>query len=274
MKRDIHYKIQLNNGVEIPQFGLGVYLTKPSECVNACLWAFEAGYRHIDTASMYGNEKQVGEAVRNSGLRREEIFVTTKLWNDDHGIDKTLKAFEKSLKKFKMDYLDLYLIHWPGTNKRKEAWKALEKIYESGRCRAIGVSNYMKHHFEELFTYANIIPAVNQCEFHPFLYLNDLLKYCSQHKIAFEGYSPLARMRRDNNPVIKEMTEKYSKSYAQIMIKWSLQHNVITIPKSSNRDRIITNADVFDFEISDEDMNLLNSLDEGLHTAWNPMRVQ
>jgi methylglyoxal/glyoxal reductase len=274
MKRDIYFKIKLNNGVEIPQFGLGVYLTKPSECVNSCLWSFEAGYRHIDTASMYGNENEVGEAVRVSGLPREEIFITTKLWNDDHSFDKTLKAFNKSLKKFRLDYIDLYLIHWPGTDKRKEAWKALEKIYESGQCKAIGVSNYMIYHLEELFTYANIIPAVNQCEFHPFLYTKDLLDFCNKNKIAFEGYSPLARMRRHTNHVIKQMSEKYSKNYAQIMIKWSLQHDVITIPKSSVQERIKSNADVFDFEICGEDMTFLNSLDEGLHTAWNPMRVK
>lgn len=273
MKKDINYKIKLNNGIEIPQFGLGVYLTKPSECVNACLRAFEAGYRHIDTASMYGNEKEVGEAVRVSGLPREEIFVTTKLWNDDHGFDKALKAFDKSLKKFGLDYIDLYLIHWPGTDKRKEAWKALEKIYQSGQCKAIGVSNYMIHHVEELFTYANIIPAVNQCEFHPFLYTKDLLDFCNKHKIAFEGYSPLARMRRRNHPAINQVMKKYSKTYSQVLIKWSLQHDVITIPKSSKQERIISNADVFDFEISDEDMELLNSLNEGLHTSWNPMRV-
>ena len=274
MKRDIFYKIKLNNGVEIPQFGLGVYLTKPYECVNTCLCAFEAGYRNIDTASMYGNEKEVGEAVRVSGLPREVIFVTTKLWNDDHGFDKTLKAFNKSLKKFGLDYIDLYLIHWPGTDKRKEAWKALEKIYESGQCKAIGVSNYMIHHLEELFTYANIIPAVNQCEFHPFLYTKDLLDFCNKHKIAFEGYSPLVRMRKQNHPVINQIMEKYSKTYSQVLIKWSLRHDVITIPKSSIPERIISNADVFDFEISEEDMKLLNNLDEGLHTAWNPMRVK
>lgn len=274
MRRDINYKIRLNNGVEIPQFGLGVYLTKPSECVDACLWSFDAGYRHIDTASMYGNEKEVGEAVRRSGIPREEIFVTTKLWNDDHAYEKALRAFNKSLKNFGLDYIDLYLIHWPGTNKRKEAWKAFEKIYESGQCKAIGVSNYMIHHLEELFTYTNVIPAVNQCEFHPFLNTKDLLDFCNKHKIAFEGYSPLVRMRKQNHPVINQIMKKYSKTYSQILIKWSLQNDVITIPKSSKRERIISNADVFNFEISEEDMKLLNSLDEGLHTSWNPMKVE
>lgn len=274
MKRNIEYKIVLNNGIKIPQLGLGVYLTKPSDCIDACLWALEAGYRHIDTASMYGNEKEVGEAVKRSGLKREDIFVTTKLWNDDHDYEKAQKAFDKSLKNLGFDYLDLYLIHWPGTDKRKEAWKALEKIYESGRCKAIGVSNYMIHHLEELFTYANVIPAVNQCEFHTFLYLKDLLEFCKKHNIAFEGYSPLARMRKRNNPVIKQMMDKYSKSYSQIMIKWSLQQDVITIPKSSHRERIYENADVFDFEFSDEDMILLNGLNEEFRTCWNPMKIE
>jgi diketogulonate reductase-like aldo/keto reductase len=274
MKQNIKYKIKLNNGAKIPQLGLGVYLTKPSQCVDACLWAFEAGYRHIDTASMYGNEKEVGEAVKRSGIKREDIFVTTKLWNDDHGYEKAQKAFDKSFKNLGFDYLDLYLIHWPGTAKRKEAWKALEKIYDSGRCRAIGVSNYMIHHLEELFSYANIIPAVNQVEFHPFLYIKSLLDFCKKHKIAFEGYSPLARMKKNDDLLIKKMMRKYSKTYSQIMIKWSLQHDVITIPKSSNRGRILENADVFDYEISDEDMNLLNGLDQSLRTSWNPMRIK
>ncbi len=274
MKRDINYKIKLNNGFEIPQFGLGVYLTKPSRCVNACLSSFEAGYRHIDSASIYGNEKEVGEAVKRSGIPREEIFVTTKLWNDDHGYDKALKAFDKSLKNLCLDYIDLYLIHWPGTDKRKEAWKALENIYESGRCRAIGVSNYMIHHLEELLGYANIIPAVNQVEFHVFLYLKDLLEFCAKHKIALEGYSPLARMKRLDNPIVEQMMKKYSKSYSQIMIKWSLQHGVITIPKSAKRERIFENANVFDFEISNSDMKILNGLDEGLRLSWNPMKIK
>ncbi|MCJ7771718.1 MAG: aldo/keto reductase, partial [Desulfobacterales bacterium] len=255
------------------QFGLGVYITKPSECVYACLSSFEAGYRHIDTASIYGNEKEVGEAVKRSGTPREEIFVTTKLWNDDHSYDKALKAFDKSLKNLGLDYIDLYLIHWPGTDKRKEAWKALENIYESGRCRAIGVSNYMIHHLEELLGYANIIPAVNQVEFHAFLYLKDLLEFCAKHKIALEGYSPLARMKRLNNHVVEQMMKKYSKSYSQIMIKWSLQNDVITIPKSAKRERIFENANVFDFEISDKDMGVLNGLDEGLRLSWDPTTI-
>ena len=169
MKKDINYKMKMNNGIEIPQFGLGVYLTKSgSECINAVTWALEAGYKHIDTAKAYGNEKEVGEAVRNSGIKREELFITTKLWNEDHGYDDALKAFDKSLKTLNVDYIDLYLIHWPVKGKRKDSWKAFEKIYESGYCKSIGVSNYQINHLEELFSYANIIPVINQVEFSPY----------------------------------------------------------------------------------------------------------
>lgn len=274
MKKDINYKITLNNGTEIPQLGLGVYLTRPSECADVCKWSFEAGYRHIDTASMYGNEREVGKAIKHTEIPRNEIFVTTKLWNDDHAYEKALKAFDKSIKNLGLDYIDLYLIHWPGTDKRREAWKALEKIYESGQARAIGVSNYMIHHLKELFTYANIIPAVNQVEFHAFLYLKELLEFCKNNKIAFEGYSPLAKMKRRDDPVVTKLMEKYGKSYAQIMIRWSLQHGVITIPKSAARERIYENADVFDFEISGDDMNLLNNSGGSFRFSWDPTKLK
>lgn len=274
MNREINYKIKLNNGIEVPQFGLGVYLIEPAKCINACLWAFEAGYRHIDTAAAYGNEKEVGQAIKMSGIPREEIFITTKLKSTDHGYDSALKAFDKSLKTLGLDFIDLYLIHWPGSEKRKESWKALENIYESGKCKAIGVSNYMIHHLEELFTYANILPAVNQVEIHLFLYLKELIEFNKANNIAVEAYSPLAKMKKDDNVVVQNIMQKYSKSYSQIMIKWCLQHDLITIPKSANRNRIFENADVFDFKISEDDMNLLNSLDERARFSWDPMKIK
>ncbi|MCJ7554346.1 MAG: aldo/keto reductase [Ignavibacteriaceae bacterium] len=273
MKRDINYKIKLNNGIEIPQFGLGVYLTKPSECVDACLYSFEAGYRHIDTASIYGNERQVGEAVSRSGIPREEIFVTTKLWNDDHAYDKALKAFDKSLNNLGLDYIDLYLIHWPGTDKRKEAWKALENIYESGKCRAIGVSNYMIHHLEELFTYANVIPVINQVEFSPYNYQKDLLDVCNKNKIILEAYSPLTRMQKLDDTKLTTIAKKYSKTVAQVLIRWAIDHEIVVIPKSVHKERIIENANVFDFELDAADMEILNNLDEGFRVSWDPTKT-
>lgn len=274
MKIEVNHKVKLNNGIEIPQLGLGVYQTDPSSCIEVCLWSLEAGYRHIDTAAAYGNEKQVGLAIKMSSVPREEIFITTKLKSTDHGYESALKAFDKSLKTLGLDYIDLYLIHWPGSDKRKESWKALEKIYESGICKAIGVSNYMIHHLNELFSYANIIPAVNQVEFHLFLYLKELLEFNNQNNIAVEAYSPLAKMKKTNNNVIKEMSQKYSKSYSQIMIRWCLQQKLITIPKSANRNRIYENADVFNFDISDDDMNKLNQIDEGIRFSWDPMKIK
>lgn len=274
MERNINYKIKLNNGVEIPQLGLGVYLIKPAECIRAVISAFNAGYRLVDTAAIYGNEPEVGKAISQSGIPREEIFVTTKLKNDDHGYDSALRAFELSLKKLNLDYIDLYLIHWPGSEKRKSSWKALEKIYESGSARSIGVSNYMVSHLEELLTYANTIPVINQVEYSPFLNQRDLYAFCEDHKIKIEAYSPLARMKKTGNEVIKKLQMKYSKSYSQIMIRWAIQNDLIVIPKSSDKQRIEENADVFDFQLSDEDMKLMNRLDEGFRVSWNPKRIK
>jgi diketogulonate reductase-like aldo/keto reductase len=274
MKRDINYKIKMNNGVEIPQFGLGVYLTKSgSECINAVTWALETGYRHIDTAWIYGNEKEVGEAVRSSGLKREEIFITTKLWNDDHGYDSALKAFDKSLKTLNTDYIDLYLIHWPVPDKRKDSWKAMEKIYESEQCRSIGVSNYMVKHLEEMFTYANIIPVINQVEFSPYIYNKELLDYCTKHNIILEAYSPLTRRAKLKDPELVRIAEKYSKTSAQILIRWAIDHELVVIPKSANKNRIIENADVFDFELDKADMAILDNIDEEFRVAWDPTKI-
>ena len=243
------------------------------ECVNAVTWALEAGYRHIDTAKTYGNEKEVGEAVRNSGIKREDLFITTKLWNEDHGYDSALKAFDKSLKTLNVDYIDLYLIHWPVKEKRKDSWKAFEKIYESGYCKSIGVSNYMINHLEELFSYANIIPAINQVEFSPYAYHKELLNFCIKNKIILEAYSPLTRMNKLGDPKLKEIATKYEKTTAQILIRWAIDHDLVVIPKSARKERIIENANVFDFELDKDDLKILDNLNEDYRVAWDPTKI-
>jgi diketogulonate reductase-like aldo/keto reductase len=267
----IDTKVKLNQGVEMPIFGLGTYQTRRGkETQKAVTYALEAGYRLVDTASMYGNEKDVGEAVGKSGMPREEIFITTKLWNSDHGYNKTLAAFEESLKKLGLSYVDLYLIHWPVEGLRKESWRALERLLKEGKCRAIGVSNYMIWHLKELLESSSTVPAVNQVEFSPYLYQKELLEFCRRHDIQLEAYSPLTKGHKLNDPKLKEVALKYSKSPAQILIRWALQKQVMVIPKSSRREGILENADVFDFEISDEDMKLLDSFNQNLRTSWDP----
>ncbi len=268
-------RITLNNGIKIPILGLGTYLLKPgNETYSTCLYALNVGYRHIDTASFYQNESDVGRAVRDSGLKRNEIFVTTKIWNDDQGYKNTLQAVEKSLKLLNMDYIDLILIHWPMPKLRKETWKALEQVYDEGIASAIGVSNYTISHLQELFNYADVIPVVNQVEFSPFLYQRELLQFCEENQIKIEAYSPLARGKKFDHPVLNELSKRYSKTPAQIMIRWALQIGTIVIPKSSNPKRIVENANVFDFEISNDDMLRLNSLNEGYRVAWNPENIE
>ncbi|XDD51019.1 aldo/keto reductase [Leptospira sp. WS92.C1] len=266
--------VTLNNGVMMPIFGLGVWKTKSGkECTEAVLAALEAGYRHIDTAKIYANEEDVGKAIRESGIARKEIFITTKLWNADQGKDKTRKALESSLEKLGIDQVDLYLIHFPVTSKRLESWKELEKAYHDKLCRAIGVSNFMIPHLNELLKESAITPAVNQVEFHPFLNQVDLLNTCKKHKIQLEAYSPLAHGQKIDDPQIKEIAKKYYKTPAQILIRWAIEQNIVVIPKSTKKERIIENSKVFDFKISDQDMTKLNGLDENFRTCWDPSEV-
>jgi len=270
----IDSQVMLNNGIKMPLFGLGVYLAETGDEVQTAMrHALRLGYRLFDTASMYGNEADVGKVVRENIRPREEIFVTTKLWNSDHGYDRTLKAFQKSMDRLGLETIDLYLIHWPVEGLRKESWRALETLYEEGKVRSIGVSNYLIRHLEELSGYARIIPAVNQVEFSPFLYQRDLLDFCLKNKIQLEAYSPLTRGKKFNHPVIQKMARKYHKTSAQILIRWSLEHRIVVIPKSSHPDRIRENAAVFDFQISAEDMAELNNLDQNYRVSWNPTRV-
>jgi diketogulonate reductase-like aldo/keto reductase len=267
----IHSKIVLNNGIAIPQFGLGVYQASGGgETTNAVLHALKTGYRHVDTAAFYQNEEDVGTAIKKSDLPREEIFVTTKLWNSDHGYNQTISAFYDSLGKLGLKFIDLYLIHYPVKDLRNESWRALETLYGEGKCRAIGVSNYTIKHITELLGHCKIRPAVNQVEFHPYLYQSELLNFCRSQNIALEAYSPLTKGKKLSDPKLAEIAKRYSKTTAQILIRWALQHELIVIPKSSKPARIRENAAVFDFEISPHDMALLDSFHENFRVAWNP----
>ncbi len=270
---DIETKISLNNDIKMPLFGLGTYQSHGQEVEKAVRSALDIGYRLIDTAAMYGNEEEVGKAIRASGIAREDIFITTKLWNSDHGYENALQAFDESLKNLDIDYIDLFLIHWPVEGLRAETWRAFEELYSGDRLRAIGVSNYLTRHLEDLLDIAQTPPAVNQVEFSPFLYQKDLLEFCRKRDIWLEAYSPLTKGRKLDDPELQSIAARYDKSTAQILIRWALQHHIITIPKSAHHARIEENAQVFDFQISDEDMQAMDSMNENLHTAWNPSSV-
>jgi methylglyoxal/glyoxal reductase len=271
MKLTLSSTSKLGSGVEIPLLGLGVYQTPAGRSTQeAVKFALSVGYRHIDTASLYGNEEDVGVAVRQSGVPREQVFVTTKLWNSDHGYEPALRACERSLRRLGLGYIDLYLIHWPVSDLRAETWRALIELQRRGSCRAIGVSNYTIRHLEELLEGSDVVPDVNQVEFNPFLYQKELLRFCEGRSIQLEAYSPLTRGYRLRDPAILEIARRYSKSPAQIMIRWSLQHGLVVIPKSVRPERIKENSEVFDFEISAADMDALDSLSEGLRTDWDP----
>jgi len=259
---------KVNNGTKIPILGLGVWqISAGKVCEGAVSAALEAGYRHIDTAAIYENEESVGNAIKKSSIPREEIFITTKLWNDDHG--NVEKAFNESLKKLQLDYVDLYLMHFP-VPKRNSSWKILEKIYKSGKAKAIGVSNFTIRHLKELLENSDVIPAVNQVEFHPYLYQKELLDFCNEKGIKVEAYSPLTHGKKLNDRRLLEIAKKYNKSAAQVLIRWCLQHRLIAIPKSSKKERIMENSSVFDFEISKQDMKKLDGFNENLRTCWDP----
>jgi diketogulonate reductase-like aldo/keto reductase len=286
-------KISLNDGRKIPQLGLGVWrISNGRKCEAILRTAFEAGYRHIDTASLYGNEESVGAAIRGSGIPREEIYVTTKLWNSDHASPE--RALETSLRRLKLDYVDLYLIHYP-VRERLRSWRVLEKLRQQGKARSIGVSNFTIRHLTELLVQTDAVPAVNQVEFHPYLYQRELLEFCVARGIVVEAYSPLTQGERLNDRKLVAVAKKYpsgspkpsakrtmlpflsaatesggTKSAAQILIRWAIQHNLVVIPKSANADRIRENADVFDFEITTEDMQTLDGFNENLRTCWDP----
>lgn len=269
----LNQKRALNNGYEIPVLGLGVWqIPEGEKTISAVNYALEANYRHIDTATIYGNEQSVGRAIKESGIPREEIFVTTKLWNSDQGYESTLDACQFSLDKLGLDYIDLYLMHWPVQGLRLESWKAMEVLLLEDKCKAIGVSNFMGHHLDELLENSQVVPAVNQIELSPYNFKSrlEVIDFCNKAKIALEAYSPLTRGRKLNDSKLVKIARRYDKSPAQILIRWALDHNFIVVPKSSHKERIIENANVFDFNIKEEDLAILDSLDENLVTGWNP----
>jgi methylglyoxal/glyoxal reductase len=273
--RNLQDTVTLHNGVKMPWFGLGVFkVQEGQEVIDSVKAAIRNGYRSIDTAAVYRNEEGVGqglkEALEETGLSREDIFVTSKVWNDDQGYESTLEAYETSLKKLGLDYLDLYLIHWPITGKYKETWRALETLYKEGKVRAIGVSNFHVHHLQDLLADAEIKPTVNQVEFHPHLAQLELREFCKGQGIQFEAWSPLAQGKLLDNEVLKEIAQRYNKSVAQVILRWDLQLDVITIPKSIKESRIIENASIFDFELSSEDMEKINSLNKNERVGSNP----
>jgi len=268
---DIKGKVTLANGVKMPYFGLGVFLTKEgTEVENSVKWALETGYIHIDTAAVYGNERGVGNAIKASGIPRDEIFITTKVWNENQRQNTVMKGFEESLEKLQTDYVDLLLIHWPVKGKFIETWKIIEEIYLSGRTRAIGVSNFLKHHLEELLPEAKIVLMVNQVECHPYLVQQDLQDFCRLHNIWYEAWSPMMRGEITKVPLMNQLAKKYGKTEAQIVLRWDLQKGIITIPKSVHKERIEENAKIFDFELSADDIQKIDSLDRDKRFGAHP----
>jgi diketogulonate reductase-like aldo/keto reductase len=255
----------------MPYFGLGVFNADEGyETIQAIHWALEAGYRHIDTASLYGNEKSVGEAIRTSDIAREEIFVTTKIWNSDQGYQSTLDAFSRSLEKLNTPYIDLYLIHWPVRGKYMKTWEAMEELYNTRQVRAIGVSNFLQHHLSDLVNRNGVQPMVNQMEFHPYLVQNDLINYCKKHHIQYEAWTPILKGEVNNIPLLQKIAEKYGKTPVQVTLRWDLQKGVVTIPKSVRKERIIENADIFDFELIQEEVQAIDALDRHSRLGADP----
>jgi diketogulonate reductase-like aldo/keto reductase len=271
MALDLKSTVKLHNGVEMPWFGLGVFKVKEgSEVIDSVKAAIKNGYISIDTAAVYKNEEGVGQGIKESGVPREELFITSKVWNADQGYESTLKAFDTSLEKLGLDYLDLYLIHWPVKGKYVETWKALEKLYKDGRVKAIGVSNHHVHHLKDILAEAEIKPMVNQVEYHPHLTQKELHEFCKSEGIQLEAWSPLKQGELLTEPVIAEIGQKYQKSAAQVILRWDLQNEVVTIPKSIKEHRIIENASIFDFELSSEDMERINSLNKNERIGSDP----
>lgn len=275
MTKHLQDTTTLYNGVKMPWLGLGVFKVEEGpELVEAVRTAIRHGYRSIDTAAIYGNEEGVGEGIRlgmkDAGISREDLFVTSKVWNSDLGYESTLAAYETSLKKLGLDYLDLYLIHWPVEGKYKEAWRALETIYKEGRVKAIGVSNFHVHQLQDLMKDAEMKPMVDQIEYHPRLTQKELQAFCQEQNIQMEAWSPLMQGQLLDHPVLKEIAERHQKSIAQVIVRWDLQNGVVTIPKSTKEHRIVENADVFNFQLSPEDMAKIDALNEGVRVGPDP----
>lgn len=263
--------LPLNTGVAIPQVGLGVWQTGRGETSQAAVAsALRLGYRHVDTARIYGNERDVGIGIQQSGVPREQVFVTTKLWNDDQGYDSALRAFDGSLARLGLDYVDLYLLHWPVAGRRLESWRALERIHADRRARAIGVSNFLSAHLDELLARAQIMPAVNQIEVSPFLQQRETRSFCARHGIVVEAYSPLTHGQRLGHPAITKVAKRVGRSPAQVLLRWGIQQGMVVLPKSSREARIRENATIFDFTLDADTMMALDGCEEGLATGWDP----
>ncbi|OLS35107.1 aldo/keto reductase [Bacillus sp. MRMR6] len=262
---------KLHNGVKMPWFGLGVYkVQEGDEALLSVKTAIKAGYRSIDTAALYQNEESVGIAIKESGVPREELFITTKVWNTDQRNESVLEAFETSINKLGLEYVDLYLVHWPVVEKYKQTWKVLEKLYKEGRVRAIGVSNFNIHHLEDLMSVTEIKPMVNQVELHPLLTQPELRNYCRNQEIQIEAWAPLGQGRLLEHPVLREIAMAHNKSTAQVILRWDLQNGIVTIPKSVTESRIIENADIFDFYLTENQMEEINSLNEDKRFGADP----
>jgi len=265
----------LSDGTAMPLFGFGTYqISNGGSCYRAVRHALYVGYRHVDTAAFYGNEEDVGRAVRDSGLPRESIYVTTKLWNSDQGYEPALRAFDRSMQRLGLDYVDLYLIHWPEPGKRSDSWRALEAIRRGGRCRSIGVSNYTIRHLEELLRESGTVPVNNQVEFSPFLYQRKLLEFCRARGISLTAYCPLTHGDKLSHRTVVTIGRRHGKTGAQVLLRWALQHEVIAIPKSARKERIEENAALYDFELGVDEMAQLDALDEDYRTTWDPTRVR
>ena len=267
----------LNNGIKIPMLGLGTYRIgeTDNDVYRAIRTALDVGYRHIDTATLYGNEAPIGKAIRESGIPREEIFVTTKLWGDDVMKEAVPQAFDRSMQLLNIGYIDLYLVHWPVKGKLVSTWREMEKIYASGKAKAIGLSNHLQHHLETILEEANIPPAVNQVEMHPYVVLDDLVGFCAENGIICEAWSPLGSNKVPllKEQVLQEIGERYGKSPAQVVLRWNLQRGVIAIPKSSSQERQQANLDIFDFELTPEEMQFIRSLDRNYRTGIHPDEI-
>lgn len=254
--------IRLGNGISIPQVGLGVYQVNPEKVYDTVTSALDIGYRHIDTASYYDNEEGVGQAIVDAGIDREDLFVTTKVWNDEQGYNETLKAFDRSLNRLKLDEVDLYLIHWPIKDVFHETWEALEHLYKKGRVKAIGVSNFLAHHLESLIAHAEEKPVINQIECHPKLIQQETIDYCQANNIKIESWAPLGRSHYLDDPLIQKLAHKYEKTPAQIMLRWHIENEFIIIPRSTNESRQRENIQIFDFSLTDEEVKQVTDLEK------------
>lgn len=275
MIKNLQDTTTLHNGVKMPWFGIGVFKVEEGpELVHAIKTAIKHGYRSVDTAAIYGNEAGVGQGIREgmkeAGISREDLFITSKVWNADLEYESTIAAYETSLNKLGLEYLDLYLIHWPVEGKYKDAWRALETLYKEGRVKAIGVSNFQIHHLENLMKDTEIKPVVNQVEYHPRLTQKELQSFCRKHDIQMEAWSPLMQGQLLDHDVLKEIANKYDKSIAQIILRWDLQNGIVTIPKSTKEHRIIENSSIFDFELAKEDMERIDGLNQNHRVGPDP----